>query len=108
MMMWTKSAINSVNSDPEDGPVHTIRQSTEREAAAAQASGATASANPRVLHIHDGTPEAIAYQLFLHIAEMEEMYLTVPPTKGKWPAHRPWILSTYAQCIKAVKEGRVD
>jgi hypothetical protein len=109
MMMWTKSAINSLNSDSEHDNVHQIRTPSPR-AVVRDGSGSDAAAAASHLppYIPSGTPEAIAYQLFLHIVEVEEMYLTLPPTKGKWPAHREWILSTYAQCIRVVRDGKLE
>lgn len=108
MMMWTKSAINSLSSDSEHENVHQIRTPSARAAERDGSGLESASAKSSLPQLRDGTPEAIAYQLFLHIVEVEEMYLTLPPTKGKWPAHREWILSTYAQCIRVVRAGKTD
>ena len=109
MMMWTKSAIHSLNADAEHGNVHQIRtqgpRAMERDGSASDA----AAAAPRLLpYIPSGTPQAVAYQLFLHIVEAEEMSLSLPPAEGKRPASREWILSTYAQCLRAVRDGKVE
>ena len=55
------------------------------------------------INFHENTPEQIAYKLFLHIVAREEASLA--PGHGKNPVDRRWILSTYAECMKAVRHG---
>lgn len=109
MMMWTKSAIHSLNADSDQGNVHQIRTQSPRAVDRDGSGSDAASAGSRLLpYIPSGTPQAIAYQLFLHIVEAEEMSLSLPPAEGKHAANREWILSTYAQCLRAVRDGKVE
>jgi len=58
---------------------------------------------PITQHVHDNTPEQIAYNLFLHIARLEEKSLNQPNPATGTAADRDYVLSTYAQCLQAVK-----
>lgn len=107
MMMWTKNAVNPSQPDSSGGTVHQIRGPSFRAADGDVVSTVTADGAPatgtRVVHVHEGTPEQIAYKLFHHILEMEEVYVTRPAVKGNIAGHRQYILETYAQCIRAVR-----
>ena len=63
----------------------------------------TQMAEVPAINFHENTPEQIAYKLFLHIVAREEASLA--PGHGKHAVDRRWILSTYAECMKAVKLG---
>ena len=60
-------------------------------------------ANEVLGSLSDGSAEKIAYQLFLHIAEAEGIELSGQPASGGHRADRKWILSTYSECIWAVR-----
>jgi len=55
---------------------------------------------------NEGSPEGVAYKLFLHIVAMERVSLA--PGHGYWQHDRRWVLSTYVDCLKAVKHGIVE
>jgi hypothetical protein len=63
----------------------------------------TPMADIPAINFHENTPEQIAYKLFLHIVAREEASLA--PGHGKNYVDRFWILSTYAECMKAVKQS---
>ena len=105
MMMWTKNAVNPSQPDAAGGGGRQSRvpspHSVDGEPATMTPDGAP-PAGTRVVHVHEGTCEQIAYKLFLHILEMDEVYDAAPNAKGDLVAHRQYICNTYAQCIKAV------
>jgi len=78
--------------------------SAEHELASAAA--IAPSAGVPVISCGDGSPEGIAYKLFLHIITMERISLA--PGYGQWQHDRRWVLATYVQCLQAVKNGIVD
>ncbi len=108
MMMWTKNAV-SLSRDGEGSNVHDIRGAGLRSRDDDVAGLARGDSAPRtaqqLVHVQEGTPEQIAYKLFLHIVEQEDPF-------AKPAAHhlerRQYILSTYAQCVRAVRTGNAD
>jgi hypothetical protein len=103
MMMWTKNAINA----PQPDSSSTVQPNDAAGASAAEAVAPTLASDvqrvaPRIIHVHESTPEQIAYKLFEHILELEDVYVTRPSARSI-PAHRQYILDTYAQCIRAVR-----
>lgn len=55
-------------------------------------------------HAEKNSPEAVAYQLMLDIAAIEERSI------GSYGANKPdrkWLLDTYSECLLAVRGGRV-
>jgi hypothetical protein len=109
MMMWTKNAVSPSRPDGDGGNVHQIRGSSFRTLEGGLAPAASvdgpARASTQVVHVQEGTPEQIAYKLFLHILELEAEYVTRPPAHHL--ERREYILNTYAQCIRAVRDGTV-
>lgn len=59
-------------------------------------------ADKAVVHMGENSPEEVAYKMMLLIANAEgrELY-----SHGKKPVTRAWVLSTYAQCRRAVIDG---
>jgi len=47
--------------------------------------------------------EQVAYQLFLHVADVEGISLGRDEDSGRKKADRDWILKAYSQCIWAVR-----
>jgi hypothetical protein len=123
MMMWTRNTAQNLK---PRGDVVNIADGSCAETEAGHGNGTSsrrADGNPEpdqaqtargttmmtdtpIIHINENSPEQIAYKLFLHIVAREDVELA--PGRGKWPVDRRWILSTYAQCLKAVKLGVVD
>lgn len=60
----------------------------------------------------ENTPEQIAYVLLQHIANCENKGLnggsSYPGTASVQSAGREWILKTYAECIRTVRNGNYD
>lgn len=56
-------------------------------------------ADAAAVHIGENSPEYIAYRLMLNIASCEERTLH----SGAKAADREYILTTYQQCLRAVK-----
>ncbi len=122
MMMWTKNT--APNLKPRGDIVNIAdRSSAETEAGAhdgtpgrraegtpgsdqAQTDRGTAMADTPIVHINENSAEQVAYKLFLHIVAREDAELA--PGRGKWPVDRRWILSTYSECLRAVRHGVVD
>ncbi len=63
-------------------------------------------ASTPVVHLHENSVEQVAYKLFLHIVQMAQVSLA--PGHGKVAVDMRWVLSTYAECLKAVRFGTVD
>ncbi len=61
-------------------------------------------ADEAVVHIGENSPEHVAYRLLKDVAWAEEMATEYDRFKGD----RKWILNTYAECLEAVKGGRVS
>jgi hypothetical protein len=103
MMMWTKNAINAAQADAS-GTVHPINGTlaTDSDLAPTATAEAAPRGGTRIVHVHEGTPEQIAYKLFEHILDMEDVYVRRPSSRAN-AAHRQYILETYAQCIRAVR-----
>ena len=57
-------------------------------------------ADNTTVHIGENSTEYVAYRLLLEIARTEDRDFY--PT-GKKPADREYILSTYAQCLRAAR-----
>ena len=62
----------------------------------------TAASNT-VVRIGENSPEHVALKLLELIANVEDRALY---GSGKNPADRKWILDTYDECIKAVRNNR--
>jgi hypothetical protein len=60
-------------------------------------------ADPAAMSVESNTPEKIALELMQMIAHIEKMALHSGPSQGWTSADRQWLLSTYAQCIEAVR-----
>ncbi len=56
-----------------------------------------------VVHIGENSPEYVAYRLFSDIASIEEKRLFGHSSRKNTP-DKNWILTTYAQCLLAVKD----
>ena len=66
-------------------------------------------ADQPVVHIGENSPEEVAYKLFKHIVDIEAKALThSPPSGGRTPATREWVLSTYRDCFLTVKGHKVS
>ena len=59
-----------------------------------------------VVHIGENSPEQVAYRLMEAIAKVESKTLYVPSERssGVMAADRKWILDTYAECMKAIRD----
>jgi hypothetical protein len=57
--------------------------------------------------IHGDSAEAVAYALF-ELIRLTEAYKQSPSNPGAWLPGKEWILSTYAECVFAVKNSRVQ
>ena len=61
-------------------------------------------ADETVVHIGENSPERIAYKLFQHIADAENMALVAKPISAdRHVANRKWILDTFAECLTTVR-----
>jgi len=57
-----------------------------------------------VVHIGENSPEQVAYKLMEKIADVENMILYTPSNGSRSTvADRKWILDTYAECLKTVR-----
>jgi hypothetical protein len=68
-------------------------------------------ADAPVVHIGENSPEYVAYRLMLDIAEAEGKRFSKPaPGYGgsSQVADRDWILNTYRQCLRAVRDPHVE
>jgi len=54
-----------------------------------------------VVHIGENSPEEVAYKLLLLVARADKTPL-FGGTGAAFPTHK-WILDTYAECIKTVR-----
>ncbi len=61
-------------------------------------------ADEAVVHIGENSPEHVAYRLLRDVAWAEGM---AKSTGHMFETDRKWILDTYAECLGAVKSGRV-
>ena len=67
-------------------------------------------ADAPVVHIGENSPEYVAYQLMLDIAECEGKRFSKPAPgygSGISVVDRDWILNTYRQCLRAVRDPHV-
>jgi hypothetical protein len=60
---------------------------------------------PVVVHIGENSPEKIAYDLMLNIANVEGIAIHNNPDRSETKVSREWILDLYSECIKAVNGG---
>lgn len=58
-------------------------------------------AGETVVHMGENSPEYVAYQLLHIVAEAEKVSLSADENHDM--PDRDWILSTYAQCLLAVR-----
>lgn len=61
-------------------------------------------ADNNVVHIGENSPEQVAYKLMRDIARAEKKALDGAPPNSS----RDWILSTYKQCLKIVRNPYYD
>jgi len=61
-------------------------------------------ADTPVIHIGENSPERIAYLLMRDIAIVERKVFNNHPADGAAKADRKWILDTYAECIRAIRD----
>ena len=61
-------------------------------------------ADQPVVHIGENSLEQVAYKLIDNIARIEGKVTHRNPGDGKETASREWILDTYAECLRAVKD----
>lgn len=59
-------------------------------------------ADAPVVHVGEGSPEHIAYKLFLEIARLEDVDLAAGASGTRKP-DRAWIYQTYGECLRAVR-----
>jgi hypothetical protein len=58
---------------------------------------------PAVVHIGENSPEQVAYRLTHDIASIEKRVLH-HTSGGHQAADRKWLLDTYAECLKTVRD----
>ena len=58
------------------------------------------------VHATDNSAEAIAYRLLHDIAMVEGRIFDRVPQNARSPADRKWILDTYRECLRAVKQPK--
>ena len=56
------------------------------------------------VHVAHNTPEQVALGLFHLIAQSEKWVFHQGATGGYQTADREWILDTYAECIRTIRE----
>ncbi len=67
-------------------------------------SGKLMTSETPVIHVGENSPEEAALKLLRYVASVERKTLhTTTPGSGEMPADRKWILDTYAECLKAVR-----
>lgn len=54
------------------------------------------------IHTSENSPEYVAYRLLLNVAYVEDKKIAPSTLVGK--ADRKWLLDTYAECLKAVRD----
>jgi hypothetical protein len=59
-------------------------------------------ADAPIVHIGENSPEQVAFKLLQTVAFVEKKRLTSQNAGGD--PDRKWILDTYAECIRAVRE----
>jgi hypothetical protein len=64
--------------------------------------------NEDKVRLVDNSPEKVALDLLRSIAMVEKRALHSGAPEGWTSATRSWLLRTYAECMLAVREGRVD
>ena len=60
-------------------------------------------ADQPVVHVGENSPEQVAFKLMLNIARVEGRVLQRNPEGGQETASKEWILDTYAECLRIVK-----
>jgi hypothetical protein len=58
------------------------------------------------VHIDGNSPEAVAYKLLHHIAVVEGRVFARFPENGCTPVDRKWILETYFECLRVMRETK--
>jgi hypothetical protein len=61
-------------------------------------------ADAPIVHIGENSPEHVAYQLFREIARSEKKHIINAPASHTTEVNAKWILDTYAECLRAVKD----
>lgn len=56
--------------------------------------------------MNDNTPEQVALELLKMIANVEQKDFMPPAGQNKSMADRAWILQTYAECLRCVREPK--
>ena len=56
-----------------------------------------------VVHIGENSPEQVAFNLMEKIANAEKMVFHNRPDAPYTTADRKWILSTYKECLNAIR-----
>ena len=59
-----------------------------------------------IVHIGENSPEEVALKLLRVIAEVERKSLHANPSNGYQTVDRNWLLSTYSECLSAVRGYR--
>ena len=57
-----------------------------------------------VVHMGENSPEQVAYRLLGHVMNSERMSFNQNPSEGYKNANRKYILDTYAECLKTVRQ----
>jgi hypothetical protein len=67
-------------------------------------------ADTPIVNVVENSPEHVAFLLFREIAKSEKKNIINPPQAATEAADRKWILDTYAECLRAVKDpyGRAN
>ena len=60
-------------------------------------------ADQPVVHIGENSPEQVAFKLMFNIARVEGKVLHRNPEDGEETASKEWLLDTYAECLRIVK-----
>lgn len=60
-------------------------------------------ADNTVVHMGENSPEQVAFKLLQIIAHNEGKYLQASSTAANHP-DRQWLLSTYAECLRTVRD----
>ena len=63
-------------------------------------------ADAPMININENSPEYMAYRLFQDIVHVENKILHASQNEPNRVANRVWILQTYSECLKCVREPR--
>ncbi len=61
-------------------------------------------ADQPVVHIGQNSPEQVAFKLVHEIARAEGRVTDRNPSSGQQTASKEWLLDTYAECLRTVKD----